>query len=225
MLNRFVLLTIVTVVSVSPVSPVWAEESATSFVGPFVSMGVGQQTNHIQHENVRTIDNISSFDQPAAFGSHLLGQIQAGYGLNLTGKFNLAANLFYNIGGEKVGDITATALSDRVNQSLSDSRGIFLAPGYYVHENMLFFIKLGVVWADQTYKRDAHSVALDNTVMGSVLGVGAKYALTKHVYVTADLNQYNYGLNAWTTSLNPPEVIVSSKSKQVNGLVSVGYQF
>jgi opacity protein-like surface antigen len=186
---------------------------------------VGSQHNDVNKENVRATTGDPSFDQPDASDKNLFGQITAGYGHDFFRRFNVSANLFYNFGGGKVNDVTATFYQDSVKQELSNSRGFFLAPGYYANDRLLVFIKAGVVWSDQKYTRDTYGIALDHSIRGSLMGVGAKYALTKHVVIGADLTQYDYGTNPAAANLNGLDVTVSSKAKQINGLVSISYHF
>lgn len=207
------------------VSPASAAETMSVFDGPYIGLGLGSQQNSINKENVRATFGSASFDQPDASDRNMFGQITAGYGHTFFQRFNASANLFYNVDGGTVNDITATHYKDSVTQRLSNSRGIFLAPGYYANDLLLVFIKAGIVWADQKYVRDTYGIALDHRVRGSLLGVGAKYALTRHVVIGVDVTQFDFGRNASTANLNELDVTISSKAKQINGLVSIEYHF
>jgi hypothetical protein len=77
----------------------------------------------------------------------------------------------------------------------------------------------------QTYTRDSEEVALDNTIRGRLLGLGAKYMLSSRVFVSADMTRYTYGSRSWDTRLVTIPVIMSSKARQLDGVLSVGYQF
>jgi opacity protein-like surface antigen len=212
-------------VTLLPALPACAEDSGPAFGGLSLSLGAGYQYDNIFQENVRTTNGAFSFKQPDATRRSMIGQVQLGYGFNLGEKFNLSVNAFHNVGGGQFADIKATNFQDQVGQSLRNSTGFYLAPGYYINDKTLVFIKAGVVGTRQTYTRDSEEVALDNTIRGRLLGLGAKYMLSSRVFVSADMTRYTYGSRSWDTRLVTIPVIMSSKARQLDGVLSVGYQF
>ena len=220
---------VLTIITLSYVSNVLAENASSSFSGPYVSLGLGNQYNVIDKENVRAVTGAPSFDQPNASKHDYFGQIQAGYGIDFYDKFNVALNAFYDFGGEKVNDIKATLYQDTVKQRLQNTAGIFIAPGYYVNDQTLVFLKAGWVRADKEYSRYRQvpniNVNVNDSVDGYLWGVGIKHLVSTKLFIGADLTRYSYGSSSSIANLNSLEVKVSSKSEQTNALISVGYMF
>jgi opacity protein-like surface antigen len=210
------------------VSQAVAEENATTFSGPYVSLGAGYQHNTIKKENVSAVSGSPSFDQANASDRDFVGRIQAGYGRDLYKNFNVSVGVFYDIGGNKVNDIKATFYQDNVKQSIENTAGVFIATGYYINQQTLVFLKAGYVRADKEYiraKAPDINISQNDSVDGYLWGFGVKHLLTKKVFVGADVSRYTYESSSSIANLNGLEVRVSSKPEQTNALLSLGYMF
>jgi opacity protein-like surface antigen len=214
-----------------------AGEGTGAFEGPYVSVGAGFEGSRIYDQTVRAPGLGLMYKQQNTADKHAAAQVLAGYGIdfnpNITlspewsfsPKFNLSANIFHNFSNKKVGFSYATFYSDTVVQKLSNNLGIALEPGYYINDRLLAYGKMGYVRADALYRRDNFTISQNNSIDGYLFGAGAKYLLTDHIYVGADVTRYDYGRSSLNTHLGGIDVIVSSKIKQTTGLISVGYQF
>lgn len=219
---------ILTAIALTFCSNVFAEDALSTFSGPYVSLGAGYQHNTIEKENVRFVTGLPSYDQPDASDKDFVGRIQAGYGRDFFEKFNVSVGVFYDIGGNKVKDIKATFYQDNVKQSIENTAGVFIAPGYYVNQQTLVFVKAGYVRADKEYTRPQapnSNISLSDSVGGYLWGAGVKHLISKNVFIGADLTRYTYGSSSSVVSLNGTDVKISSKPEQTNVLISVGYMF
>ena len=212
-------------------SNVFAEDAPSTFSGPYLSLGAGFQHITIEKENVRAVSGFPSIDQPSASNNDFVGRIQAGYGRDLSEKINVSAGVFYDIGGNKVNDIKATYYQDNVKQSIENTVGIFIAPGYYVNKQTLVFVKAGYVRADKEYARYKQegitdiNINIRNSVDGYLWGAGVKHLVSENVFVGADFTRCTFGNSSSVTNLNRLEVEITSKPEQTNVLFSLGYQF
>jgi opacity protein-like surface antigen len=223
---------ILTAIALTFCSNVFAEDAPSTFSGPYLSLGAGFQYNNIEKENVRAVSGFPSIDQPNASNNDFVGRIQAGYGRDLSEKFNFSVGVFYDIGGNKVNDIKATFYQDNVKQSIENTVGVFIAPGYYVNKQSLLFVKAGYVRADKEYTRYKQelpdvdiNINLRNSVDGYLWGVGVKHLVSENVFVGADFTRCSFGKSSSVANLNGLEVEISSKAEQTNVLFSLGYQF
>ncbi len=203
----------------------FAEDIKGVFAGPYVSLGAGYQKNKIFNENVSSPGTSLSFDQPSSWDHNPALQLQAGYGFNLGSRFNLGANIFYNISNGNSGHIKSTFYQDDTKQKLENNLGISFEPGVYINNKLLSFLKVGYVRADKKYVRRNFAISLDDSIDGYLYGFGSKYMINKNVYLGADLTRYRYNSTKEATNLGFIPVIVTSKAEQTMGLISIGYKF
>lgn len=201
-----------------------AQGGAGSFSGPYVAVGGGYLDSRIHDQNVRTVDGVFSFDQPNTSDRKAFGQLSVGYGFDLGASMNLAVGAFYNPGSHRLDDIRATFYGDAVEQSIRSARGLYVAPGYYVTERALVFVKAGYVRATQEYDRASRAVSVNKAVDGALWGIGLKYLLGDNVFVGLELTRIKYGKNSHRADI-PNAVIVSSRTEQNSTMLTVGYQF
>lgn len=178
---------------------------AGSFDGPYVSIGAGiQQSSNSNFSG--TVSNDTSDTHPA-------GQILAGYSFEtVTPNFNLAVNAFFNLSNDKAGSSSAIAATTKNNI------GISIEPGYYLNDKTLAYVKLGYTSIDSKF--DDGNLKTKDTLHGYLFGAGAKYLISKRIYVGAEISRYDYGRN--TSKLTLP---TSYKTDQNVGLITFGYQF
>ena len=207
-------------------APPLLADNGGAFNGAYLSLGAGSQYSKIHRQNVSTTSfGGLSFDQPNALDTHLAGQLAAGYGYDLGSDFNLSANVFYNLSTQKVGNTESTFYHDNTRQKLTNNVGFAVEPGYYLNNKLLAFVRLGYARADEQYKRNHFGLSVSDPVDGIIYGGGAKYMLTDHIYLGADVTKYNYSHSLESASLGSVPVTISSKAEQTVALVSIGYRF
>ncbi len=171
--------------------------------------------------------------------------------------FNLAANVFY-IGGNQVAgnanNLTTSKSGLTVETltgtyKLQNTWGVSLEPGYYFSPGVLGYFKLAYVGSTLSAGFTCHatdnqcrspygqvgntsSFNRSNNIEGIGLGVGAKFAITEHIYGGIDFLHVNYGSPftksmqdiQWATTLGR---VASAHFQQAQtmGFASVGYRF
>jgi outer membrane immunogenic protein len=177
---------------------------AGSFDGPYVSVGAGAQYTGNSNFSGTASNDISD--------THFVGQVLAGYAFEITPKFNLATNVFFNLSNDKAGSSSSIAATTKNNI------GISIEPGYYLDDKTLAYVKVGYARIDS--KLDDGTLKTNDSLNGYLFGVGAKYLVDKNIYVGAEFTHYGYGNN--TAQLTSP---TSYKTEQNVGLITLGYQF
>ena len=147
--------------------------------------------------------------------THFLGQVTAGYGIDLTKDFNLTTNVFFNLSNDKAGSVNA------VTGKTKNNIGISVEPGYYVNKDTLAYVKLGYARLDSKLD-DPINGSSNTTLDGFLYGAGVKYHIDKNVFVGAEVAEYNYGNNSVTFGSGNT---ASYKTNQTTGLINLGYQF
>jgi len=221
--TRYVLLAAAITPLIAP--QVFASSTRGAFDGPYLALGIGSQSGKISNTEVSAPSLNIAFGQANSFDAHAVGQLSAGYAYSVNPHISIAATIFYQMSNERAGKTVATFYQDTTTQKLQHVMGVSVEPGIYLTNKTLAFVKLGYARADHTYTRPGFNVALSNPVSGVLYGVGAKYLVTDHIFISGDVAKYNYGHSAEETSLGGLPVRLSSNAKQTVGIVSVGYQF
>jgi hypothetical protein len=188
---------------------------AGSFEGAYVGAGVGGQ--YTENKNYNDGTNTGKMSD-----THFLGQVTAGYGIDLAKDFNLTTNVFFNLSNDKAGSVGAADGLNTIKGKTKNNIGISFEPGYYVNKDTLAYVKLGYARLDSKLKDSTDGGSSNTTLDGFVYGIGAKYHIDKNIFVGAELTEYNYGNNSVTSSTG---VSSSYKTNQTTGLINVGYQF
>ena len=179
---------------------------AGSFEGAYVGAGAGGQ--YTENKNYNDGNNTGAMSD-----THFLGQVTAGYGIDLTKDFNLTTNVFFNLSNDKAGSLGT------VTSKTKNNIGLSIEPGYYFNKDTLAYVKLGYARLDSKLN-DGINIS-NATLDGFVYGIGAKYHVDKNIFVGAEVTEYNYGNNSVTLG----GTSASYKTNQTTGLINVGYQF
>ena len=179
---------------------------AGSFEGAYVGAGAGGQ--YTENKNYNDGTNTGAMSD-----THFLGQVTAGYGIDLTKDFNLTTNVFFNLSNDKAGSLGT------VTSKTKNNIGLSIEPGYYFNKDTLAYVKLGYARLDSKLN-DGINIS-NATLDGFVYGIGAKYHVDKNIFVGAEVSEYNYGNNSVTLG----GTSASYKTNQTTGLINVGYQF
>lgn len=227
---------------------------AGGFDGPFVQIGVGGAATY----NKVTASEMSSGASlnGTQSGTSFNGLVSAGYSKDMGGfndalrGFNLAANLFYVIGNQNAGSNSSngsivwngvpstSTLSG--SYRLENTWGLSLEPGFNLSESFLMYAKLA--WVNSSAKSNVTNTDYDpvgsdngvvtmngaNNINGFGYGVGAKYLVTKNIFVGIDVMGINYG-NSFKNNQNggyqAGRQLIGNQFSQFLSFASVGYKF
>jgi opacity protein-like surface antigen len=184
---------------------------AGSFEGAYVGGGIGAQ----YAENKNLNGDSGNLTNEKMSDTHFLGQVTAGYGIDLTQDFNLTTNVFFNLSNDKTGSTSG------VTGKTKNNIGFSIEPGYYLNKDTLAYVKLGYARLDSKLDSSVSGTTSNTTLDGFVWGAGAKYHIDKNLFVGAEVVEYNYGNNSVTLG----GTSTTYKTNQTTGLINVGYQF
>jgi opacity protein-like surface antigen len=203
--------------------------AAGAFDGPYIQLGAGMVNNSNKVS--------STYDAPISADlskDGAIGQVLAGYSYNVSDKFNIAANIFYNFGDDKSGSLNLTPYS--VNTKLKNVWGVAFEPGYYFTDKTLGYVKLGYQRGDVKLDVNAVGNNVANTEASEVdaflYGFGIKQLVTSNVYVGAELSRADYSKESLSGTYVgspggaiPTEYQPKGEASQTLGLVTLGYKF
>jgi len=223
-----------------------------AFDGPYVQLGVGMVNNAAKADLGLAANSIGGLplNDVSLISSDLsndgaMGQILVGYSRNVSGKFNLAANAFYNFGNNKSGTLSVVEGIARLDAKLKNVWGISIEPGFYFSDNTLCYVKLGYQEGDVKLNGNLDTSNIDllpdftgyaNTKSkgGAFLyGFGIKHLLTPNIYIGADVTRADYSNERLSGTYGsggseapiPSELLINSKATQTSGLVTLGFKF
>ena len=216
--------------------------SAGAFDGHYVQIGIGGASTETQTSYPSLLGNLPGFSTGAnSSGGSFLGQILGGYSQSFD-RFNIAANVFYNIGNQDSGSnnygLSGSNGYLNANQSfqMKNSWGVSLEPGFYVTDQTLGYLKLSYFNSQLNYNASysAHLNSPGFTASGSAngsssmngigYGLGAKQMFTDNIYGFLEYQYVQY--DQWNDSgLFGSGYSTSYKPNQNYGLVGVGYKF
>ena len=204
--------------------------SAGSFDGPYVQLGVGVANNSTKISENYPAPNTVTADLSKASA---VGQILAGYSYSIADKFNLGANIYYNVGNDKSGSMSV--LGATLDNKLKNVWGISFEPGYYITDNTLGYLKVGYQRGDVSMNihSGADSANAESTGVSAVTyGFGVKQLLTSNLYIGAEVSRADYSReNLSGTYVGSPGGAIpsvyqpKSEASQTLGLVTLGYKF
>lgn len=198
-----------------------------SFDGAYVGANVGGAYSSTKSSGFPNFDNGSSLNGTYSQGS-FLGQITAGYSKEIEG-FNLAGNVFYNVGNQNAGTSSNTG---RINGTLvnisgqgviKNSWGISIEPGYNINDQTMGYLKFtynnGTLYGNLNCPTGCSttSASSNSNLNGWGYGLGTKYLLTDSIFVTIEATHTQY--NSWNDGG------VSYKPNQTMGFAGLGYKF
>ncbi len=197
------------------------------FDGPYVQLAIGGVSTETE-SNYNTLGLGNRNSSEGAF----LGQILAGYSKSIE-QFNLAGNVFYNIGNQKSGKNTAAATASGYTGTISqeftlkNSWGVSIEPGLYVADKTLGYLKLSYYNTQLNYDVGASLTGPDinyssgfnssKSMNGIGYGLGMKQMFTDNIYGMVEYQYVQY--DTWNDGP------VSYKPNQNYGWVGVGYKF
>ena len=212
-----------------------AQVSSKNFTGPSVEIGLQQSTMKTTSDVTSNTewsygDNLFSTGNFADNNSSL-GRIAAQYGVPVAERFVLALGASYTAGSVSQ-DINSTY--DSYNSTLSvkykNMMALYLEPTYVVSDTTAVFAKVSYNRADA--KMDVSSnydtivnYSANKTISGVGYGVGLTTFITKDVFLKAEIEQINYGKNAFDLGAGDYGNVVNAKTKQNNATISVGVKF
>lgn len=213
---------------------------AGTFDGVNADLGIGGSYTQSKQSGFTAVDdpsdplNALNVNGTTSQGD-FTGIASIGYSQEISNGFNLAANLFYQIGHQRAGS-TASSMIDpsnnanttmSVSSKLNNTWGISVEPGYYFGKDTLGYVKLA--WVNSGLTTNA-SLSQDGVAGGGSLnqttningfgyGLGVKQAITENIYLKGEVYGVTYG------SANVGEGGLTSKPSQVSAFLSVGYKF
>lgn len=215
---------------------------AGAFDGPYVQIGLGGASTETQTSYPSVLSNLPGFNTGAnSSGGSFLGQILGGYSQSFD-MFNIAANVFYNIGNQNSGsnnyNLTGSNGYLSANQSfkLKNTWGVSLEPGVYVADKTLGYLKLSYFNSQLNYDASSSvhinspaysgsgSTNGSSSMNGIGYGIGAKQMFTDNIYGFVEYQYVQY--DKWNDSgLFGSGYSTSYKPNQNYGWVGVGYKF
>ena len=190
--------------------------AAGSFDGPYVQLGIGGASTETQTTYPSVLVNLPGFNTGAnSSGGSFLGQILGGYSQSFD-KFNIAANVFYNIGNQDSGSNNYSLSGSNgylnANQSfqMKNTWGVSLEPGLYVTEKTLGYLKLSYFNSQLNYNAsysasiispsysESGSYNSSTSMNGIGYGIGAKQMFTDNIYGFVEYQYVQY--DKWNDS-------------------------
>jgi opacity protein-like surface antigen len=190
----------------------------SAFDGINVQMGLG----------FSSIGNEASFDNSnlvlKTSQQNVMSSIAGGYSYGFNKKFNIAGNIFYNIGSSDAGSFTSTesglGADTNINSKVQNVWGLSIEPGYYLSDKLLSFVKLG--WINATTKIGVDQRELNiGKSSGFMYGLGFKHMLENNIYIGMEAYQANIG--SVSTTINGTNI--SSKPNLTYAGLTIGYKF
>lgn len=218
------------------------QATAGAFDGPYVQLGLGGASTEVKTNYPSVLSNLPGFNTGAnSTGGSFLGQVLAGYSKSFDA-FNIAANVFYNIGNQDAGSNNYNLSGPNgyltANQSfkMKNSWGVSLEPGVYLAEKTLGYLKLSYYNASLDYNSGASasitspaysastSYSSSSSMNGIGYGIGAKQMFTDNIFGFVEYQYVQY--DTWSDSgLFGSGYSTSYKPNQNYGWIGVGYKF
>jgi len=194
--------------------------AAGAFEGPYMGVGIGPKS-----QNTKLTD--AQGDEVDGLGKNtFFGKVLGGYSMNFD-KFNLGANVFYNIGTTTSNVVTPGGIfnGSSVEVKWKNQFGVEFQPGYYLGDSTLGYLKLS--WqhmkAELQINTPSGSANPSDSFNGFGVGIGMKHAMDKNVFLWVDFEQTFFSSKTYSTSLSTASI--EAKPKQTLGTFGVGYQF
>jgi opacity protein-like surface antigen len=156
------------------------------------------------NNSAKTKDSLFKSDEDLGRSGKFGSQIFAGYSHSFGNTLNLAANVFYGLGSNKI--------SDANSMTVKKVRGLSVEPGVYLGDKTLAYAKLGVAKAQlKAFKSDSANIN------GFLYGFGLKHMVTSNVFVGAEFQKIDFRKRSFDTTTVDPVQTYSG--------VTVGYKF
>jgi hypothetical protein len=185
--------------------------AAGSFDGFYVGAGLGLRGPSSKLTEPSTGTEIDGVGRNDIFGALL-----AGYSFSPNGTFNIAGNVWYDL-GDATTHVDSTALGASVDYRLKNTFGLSVEPGWYLATNTLGYLKLSYARTEGEFSGSVLSESKHFDGFG--YGVGLKHLLNANLFVYVEAQQRIY--NSETFNINGVDV----KPKETQGIVGVGWKF
>jgi len=213
--------------------------AAGAFDGPYIQLGAGMVNNSTQIDAGAYVANTLGAVSGDLSKEGAAGQVLAGYSYNVSDKFNLAANVFYNFGDDKSGTVNIGVLESSLtaNAKLKNVWGVSFEPGIYFTEQTLGYVKLGYQRGDVKLNVSTSGVSNLVDVESSnadafLYGFGIKQLVTSNIYIGAEVSRAEYSKESLSGTYVgspggaiPSQFRPSGEASQTQGLVTLGYKF
>lgn len=156
----------------------------------------------------------------------LAGSLSIGYSKKID-NLNYAISAFYNFSDSNFGTRTNSAGTVR-QANIKNVFGLTFEPGYYLEEKTLVYGKIGAAIAN-AYISHPEDATLDDEVTGIKTGIlfgfGTKYALTKNIFLGAELYQIYFPKISKTTDDGSIRYTTDFYGTYNYGGLTLGYKF
>jgi hypothetical protein len=152
----------------------------------------------------------------------ILSNLSLGYSYHLNNQFNIAANVFYNLGSSQAGEWR----SGGYKWEIKDVWGVSVEPGYYFTNSALAYLKVGYARASSK-SITTGSWAGDNSDFGTsdgfLYGIGFKQLLTNNIYIGMETYQIDFSKSKTVVSEGGWDT--NNKPALTYGGIMIGYKF
>lgn len=184
---------------------------AASFDGFYVGAGLG-----LRGTSSRLSDPSSGTEIDGIGKNDIFGSLLAGYSISPNGSFNIAADVWYDI-GESTSQVDSTALGAGVDYKLKNTYGLSIEPGWYLGTDTLGYLKASYARTEGEFSGSMPTQSQHFDGFG--YGVGLKHLMTPNLFLYVEAEQRVY--NSETFSASGIDV----KPKETHGIVGVGWKF
>ena len=189
--------------------------AAGAFDGPYVQLGAGISNTSNDYDISASGFSILN---PKLANNAFMGQVLAGYSKGIGNKFNMAGNIYYDLGNDDAGSTSIVNSNVTLKTKLKNVWGVTFEPGYYFTDTTLGYVKIG-------YQR--------GNIGALTLGVGMKQLITSNIYLGLEISNTQYGSENLRGTYNdgsgsqpiPSEIVSKSDIEKTTGIVTIGYKF
>ena len=210
----------------------------SQFVGAYGQLSTGYENNTVSSAQLTGTDygsapnKTNTLTTTSTSAPLVLG---LGYTFNLKNNFTLGLGVDYSALTQDTQSAGFYYFGDSRNTydykfSISNRFNAFIAPGYAIAQDKLFYAKLGYSTQSVQYSQTNCCSSPSNKaqVNGYLVGLGYKQFITKGLYGFAEANYYAFGRPNLSSSYSDgPGGTVSSKPNvnAYNFLLGLGYRF
>jgi opacity protein-like surface antigen len=183
---------------------------AGSFDGFYVGAGLGLRGTSSKLSEPSTGTQIDGIGTNDIFGSFL-----AGYSFSPDGGFNIAGNVWYEL-GDATTHVDSAAPGASVDYKLKNTFGLSIEPGWYLGTDTLSYLKASYARTEGEFSGSIPTES--KSFNGFGYGVGLKHLMTPNLFVYVEAEQRVYNSETFSSS-------VDVKPKETHGIIGVGWKF
>jgi len=208
--------------------------AAGAFDGPYVQLGAG--ISNTSNDYDISVPGLSILN-PKLANNAFMGQVLAGYSKGIGSKFNMAGNIYYDLGNDDAGSTSIVNSNVTLKTKLKNVWGVTFEPGYYFTDTTLGYVKIGYQRGDISAHGEVTEIGSADVSSGNIgaltLGVGMKQLITSNIYLGLEISNTQYGSENLTGTYNdgsgsqpiPSEIVSKSDIEKTTGIVTIGYKF